>query len=166
MKVALLARFPRFRAPSKSLPVIPQEVRAAYPELSADFRQLDEVVLPAFEEQDLAALVHQNRHRRQQLFVILGSALITGLGGLQAAFPGQQWPGLLLAILGIALAASGRWARERMSHTSYLRSRIQAERLRAVHFQYLAAIGDFAGPSRTARLRRAVLAIRRGKELE
>ena len=43
-------------------------------------------------ESDRAALMHQNRYRRQQVLVVIGSAVIGGLGGLQAVFPDQRWP--------------------------------------------------------------------------
>ncbi|HEV7899113.1 MAG TPA: DUF4231 domain-containing protein [Planosporangium sp.] len=166
MAVPLLVRFPKLRARAVSWPVIPAHRRGAYPELAADFAVIDREVAPAFAEYDEAALRHQNRYRRQQVRIVLGSALVTGLGGLQAIFPDQRWPGLLLPLLGIALAASTRFAKERASLDDYLSERVKAERLRAMHFQYLSATGRYAGADREIALRRAVLAIRAGKELE
>lgn len=90
MTVALLNRFPRLRAPSDSRPVIPPDKRDAYPELAEDFAALDDQVAKVFTEYDEAALREQNRYRRQQVLILLGSALLTGLGGLQAVFPGQR----------------------------------------------------------------------------
>jgi hypothetical protein len=163
---ALVARFPSWRAPTHSEPVISEEVSARYPEFQADFAVLSREVGPAFRDFDLGALREQNRYRRQHVVIVLGSALMTGLGGLQAVVPGQQWPGLVLAGLGIVLAASSRWARERSSQAAYLTARVKAERLRALHFRYLSRTGRYAGERREVELRRAVLAIRSGKELE
>ncbi len=164
MVAPLLVRFPKLRAPSVSWPVIPEESRAAYPELAADFAVLDREVTPAFTEADQAALRDQNRYRRQQVLILLGSAMITGLGGLQAVFPSHRWPGLLLALLGIVLAASTRLAKEGASQADYLSARVKAERLRALYFRYLAAMGPYVGPNREIALRRAVAAIKAGKE--
>jgi hypothetical protein len=161
--VPLLVRFPRLRAPA-SRPVLPARSRAAYPELATDLAVLDREVAPAFAEYDRAALRDQNRYRRQQVLIFLGSALVAGLGGLQAVFPGQRWPGLLLALLGVALAGSTRLARERGLQPDYLGARIRAERLRGLVFQYLSMTGPYGEPDREIALRRAVIAIRAGKE--
>jgi SMODS and SLOG-associating 2TM effector domain 3 len=162
--VPLLARFPRLRAPAVSRPVIPESRRPAYPELAADFAVLDRVVASAFTEADLAALRDQNRYRRQQVLILFGSALVTGLGGLQAVFPSQRWPGLLLASLGVVLAGSTHFAREEAAQADYLSARVKAERFRALHFRYLSATGPYAGPDRETALRHAVVAIKAGKE--
>jgi hypothetical protein len=105
-------------APGDSEPVIPENSRAttpgrgAYPQLAQDFEVLDQAVAPAFTEYDAAALRDQNRYWRQQV-IILGSALVTGLGGRQAVFPHQRWPGLLLDALGIALSVTAGVAKDR-----------------------------------------------------
>lgn len=164
MALSLLARFPRLRVPSKSEPVIPADRRADFPALFDDFRVLDKEVAPVFAKYDKTALRDQNRYRRQQVVIILGSAIMTGLGGLQAVFPHQRWPGFVLAGLGVVLAGSTAFVKERASMTSYLSARIQAERLRALHFQYLSATGQYAGSGRQDAVRRAVLAIERGEE--
>jgi len=147
-----------------SWPVIPDDKRASYPSLTPDFQALDRDVTPAFAEADLAALRHQNGYRRQQLIILLGSAALTGLGALQALFPDQRWPGLLLAVLGVLLAATGRAARELDALKRYMDERAKAERLRALHFRFLSRTGPYAGTDREANLRRAVVAIRFGKE--
>jgi hypothetical protein len=61
---------------------------------------LDTVVRPAFIESDRAALIEQNRHRRQQVVLAVGAAIMAGLGGLQALVPDQRWPGLIHVVLG------------------------------------------------------------------
>lgn len=164
MRPQMLVRFPRLRAPAVSWPVIPDDKRESYPSLAPDFQILDQEVKPAFVEADLAALRHQNRYRRQQVIILLGSAALTGLGGLQVLFTDQRWPGLLLAVLGVLLAATGRATRELDDLKRYLDERVKAERLRALHFLFLARTGRYAEPDREATLRRAVVAIRSGKE--
>ena len=164
MALPLLARFPRLRDPAVSFPVIPPATRAEYPALADDLAALDTVVSPEFSRYDLAALRDQNRHRRQQMLVLLGSAVVTGLGGIQAALPDHRWPGVALAVAGVLLATSSQWARERGTLDGYLDARIKAERLRALYFRYLSHTDPYAGDDRTAELRRAVLAVRAGKE--
>ncbi|HET9872800.1 MAG TPA: DUF4231 domain-containing protein [Propionibacteriaceae bacterium] len=166
MVAALLKRLPRWRSRFESPPVIPRDAVARYPGLADDFEVLDKVVAPAFREYDLLALSGQNRYRRQQLVMILGSAVVTGLGGLQAVFPRQAWPGVLLALFGVGLAAAGRWVKETSRQQDYLTARVKAERLRALHFRYLSATGRYADADRAHALRRAVVSIRSGKELE
>jgi hypothetical protein len=160
---ALLARFPRLHAPP-SRPVIPPEARSIYPRLAADLDALERDVAPVFRELDEAALRDQNRYRRQQVSVILGAVVVAGLGSAQAVLPEQHWPGLLLTVLGILLAAGSRWAHERASQTEYLNARVKAERLRALHFRYLSRTGPYAHADRELALRRAVVAVRAGRE--
>jgi hypothetical protein len=164
MALQLFARWPSLRTPRTSPPVIPAEARAAYPALAGDFEVLDEVLSPAFHSSDRAALRYQNRYRRQQVTILVGSVVASGLGGTQALLPDQRWPGALLALLGIALAASSRATSELGTQSAYLGERAKAERLRAVYFRYLSRTGRYAGEDRTMALRRAVVAIQAGRE--
>ncbi|GAA2581929.1 hypothetical protein GCM10010435_69360 [Winogradskya consettensis] len=166
MPLSLLARFPKLRTPAEPYPVIPPDARERYPELADDLTELAAVVEPVFSAYDRQALKEQNAYRRQQVLVLLGSALVTTLGGIQALVPGQRWPGLVLALAGVLLATSSQWARERASIDEYLQARVRAERLRALHFRYLARVGPYAGPDRLVALRRAVIAVKAGKEPE
>jgi hypothetical protein len=164
MPLPLLTRFPKLTADDVSWPVIPPDRRAAYPALAEDFAVIDSVITPVFTKLDSAALRDQNRYRRQQVFILLGSALLSGLGGLQAVLSAQRWPGILLAALGALVATSSQWAREKGSLSRYLSTRARAERLRALHFEFLSAMGRYAGENRVEELRRAVLAIQAGRE--
>lgn len=164
MAPSLFARFPSLRAPSSAGPVIPAALRAEYPTLADDFAMLDRLVAPAFRKSDTAALRHQNCYRRQQVTILLGSVVASGLGGLQAVFAEQRWPGLLLAVLGITLAMSSRATSELNAQTDYLTERVKAERLRALHFRFLSRTGPFEKADRAASLRRAVVAIESGRE--
>jgi hypothetical protein len=161
---ALLVRLPSLRGPRRSAPPIMPEAVTDYPELADDISAVDHVVTPAFREADLAALRHQNRYRRQQMIIIVGSALLTGFGGLQAVFPQQWWPGLLLALLGALLAVVSNAVNELNALESFMTERVKAERLRSACFRFLSRTGRYAGADRQSVLRRAVVAIRAGEE--
>lgn len=164
-RLPLLARFPYLRAPA-SYPVIPEDKRVLYPEFDDDFTELGKEAWPAFTDCDEAALREQNRYRRQQVTVLLGAATVTGLGGLQAVFPGERWPGVVLAAAGIVPAAIAQLTKERNPQAGYLDARVRAERLRGLTFQYLAMTGPYGGTpaERRVALQRAVLAIQEGNE--
>jgi hypothetical protein len=164
MTLQLFARLPSFRSPRTSLPVIPDSARRAFPALVDDFAVLDEVVGQAFRKSDIAALRHQNRYRRQQLLVLVGSVVTSGLGGLQALVEDQRWPGILLALFGVALAVSSRATSELGAQNEYLAERVKAERLRALHFRFLSRTGKFAREDRDSVLRLAVIDIEAGRE--
>ena len=163
---AILMRFPRLRlrlrrAPS---PVMPADEARRFPALVDDIRILDQEVGPAFAASERAALVTQNRYRRQQVIILLGSALLAGLGGLQAVFPMQRWLGLVLVVLGILLTGVSQAAGELKTLDCFLTERVKAERLRAMYFRYLSRTGRYRGDDRINVLRRAVLAVESGEE--
>jgi len=166
MTPTLLRRFPRLRPPMTSAPVLPPEARSNWPALVADFDVLDAEVAPAFQKFDRIALAEQNRYRLEQMLVAIGSALMIGLGGLQAVESQARWPGIVLGALGIVLAGTSRWSAEQSPLTQYLDARVKAERLRSLHFQYLGRIGRYTNEDRVRALRHAVIAIEAGKELE
>jgi hypothetical protein len=147
-----------------SAPVVPVEVRSGYPALQADLAVLDEVVGRSFAEADRAALVEQNRHRLFQVLILFGAAVLSGAAALQGVFPDQRWPGILAAVLGLLLATLGQIAGELGTLAEFQSSRMKAERLRALHFQFLSRAGRYGGPDRDTALRRAVIAIEAGKE--
>jgi hypothetical protein len=164
MPIPLLARFPRLRVPFEPRPVIAAGTAERHPVLAGDIAELDEVVTPEFTRYDRTAVREQNAYRRHHLVLLCGSAVLSALGGVQALLPGQRWPGVVLTIVGVLLATSSRWARERGSLDAYLNARVRAERLRALYFRYLARAGAYAGEDRARALRRAVLAVRAGRE--
>lgn len=161
---ALLVRFPSLRTPQKSGPLVPPQTAADYPELADDITTADQVVGPAFREADLAALRHQNRYRRQQVVIILGSAVLTGFGGLQAVFPEHRWPGLVLGLLGALLAVLSTAVNELNALEGFMTERVKAERLRSACFRFVSRTGRYAGADRVSVLRRVVNTIRSGEE--
>ena len=161
---ALLRRFPRFRAPHSAWPPIHPDKAAHYPALAEDVALLEHEVGPAFAKSDGEALVQQNRYRRQQVVILVGAALLTGLSGLQAVFPDSRVPGLTLALLGAALAAFGNMVNELAALEQFMTERVKAERLRSTYFRFLSRTGRYAGDDRVSVLRHAVTSIRSGEE--
>lgn len=161
---ALLVRFPSIWKKSVSYPVIPPEEAKNYPALAEDIAYVNEVVAARFAESDRAALAYQNRFRRQQVIILLGTAVLSGLGGLQAVFPDQRWPGILLVLLGLVLTFVGRAAGELGTLEAFLNERVKAERLRSAQFRFLSRTGRYRGADRQLVLRRAVVAIKAGEE--
>ena len=161
---ALLRRFPTPRASTTSYPVLPDDAAQRYPALADDIAVLNRVVGPEFTSFDEAALQHQKRYRAQQIGVILGAVVLSGLGGLQAALPDQRWPGIALAVLGAAMAFLGHTAGELKTFDRFLDERVKAERLRAMYFRYLSRTGRYAGEDHEVVLRRAVVAVKAGEE--
>ena len=160
----MLRRLRLGRAPTRSDPVVPLALAETYPTLAADIEVLDEVVGPEFHRADRAALRYQHQYRRQQVLVLAGSTLLTGLGGLQAVVPGRSWPGLLLLLLGLGVTWLSTTAGELKTLDAFLDERTKAERLRAMYFRFLSRTGRYAVPDPQAVLRRAVLSVGNGEE--
>ena len=147
---ALLHRFPRLRARPAASPILPPAERAAFPALEQDFAVLDLELVPRFEALDREAGRAQNGFRLAQVLLILGGLAATVLGAVQAVQASQggaQWAGFaeagVVAVLGAVLAISGDL---RFKH-DYLDARLQAERLRAEYFLYLARAAEYSGRS-------------------
>ncbi|MEO8828912.1 DUF4231 domain-containing protein [Lapillicoccus sp.] len=164
MRVALFKRFPTLARAGHSEPIAGADVKHQFPALADDIEFANEAVGPAFNESDLAAQRLQNQYRRQQVTIILGTALVSGLGGIQAVFPQQRWPGVLLILLGLVLSTVGRAEGELRAYENFLNERMRAERLRSAYFRYLSRTGPYVDDDRKRRLRRAVVAIQRGNE--
>lgn len=160
----LLRRFPSRRTSRKHSAAIPVADRGPFPALAEDFAVLDEVVAEPFRELDLEALGHQYRYRRQQIGILLGSALLSGLAAVQAVLSTEVWPGAVVLLLGLLLGTSSRLAGELEMSANFLRARVRAERLRSLHFQFLARTGPYAGQDRVKALHLAVAEVKAGKE--
>lgn len=163
-RLALFRRFPSARDRIRSQPLTPAATAQHYPALADDLAVLDQVVGPAFAQADTASLRAQNRYRRQQVALIFGSALLVGLSALQAVFPDQRWPGVLVVVLGLALTFVGQLVGERRQIEVFFDERLKAERLRSTYFRYLSRTGRYAGADQVTVLRRAVIAIKNGQE--
>ncbi|MEV4516676.1 DUF4231 domain-containing protein [Dactylosporangium sp. NPDC049525] len=159
--------FRRFPAPGRRLvssPILPPEAKADYPALAADFEALRQVE-ERFQRYDLEALRGQHSYRLQGVVMLVGTALLTGLGGLQAVLSDQRWPSAVLAVLAVALAGVSQFVAEDHALADYRLARVQAERLRALYFIYLARVEPYDGEDRVRLVRRAVDLIDDGEEL-
>ena len=154
---ALLRRFPRLVLRADPAAIVAPGAADDLPERSDDFAFLDRVLLPRFQQSDEAALRAQNRHRRQQLVLLVAGSAGAVLGAVQAAVP-APWPGIVLAAV---TAASGVFALQVQRGDAlrrYLRMRSRAETLRSLYFRYLLGLEPYDGPERRQALREAVQA--------
>jgi hypothetical protein len=113
--------------------------KASYPPLRPRLDALDAILMEPFVEHDRDALTLQRTHRRFQLALIVGAALTSAFGALQAAMD-AAWTGLVVAILGAAATFVGNVQRRRAPLKQYLSKRARAEELRSLYFRYLAGL--------------------------
>ena len=136
---ALLSVLPRFRfLPSPPESLLSPDAARRYPLLRQRLEDADRIVYPAFAASDVEAQREQNRYRRFTLFAILGGLLTTAFGAIQTGLPSAAWPGVVVATLGAATSVVTSVARRHGTLNNYLTSRIRAERLRSLFFDYLA----------------------------
>jgi hypothetical protein len=140
---ALFARVPKLRAPS-SLPLLPAEIAKEFPELSSDIGVLADELFKDFEKLDVAALGSQNGFRRAQFLLIVGGLVATLLGAIQAALPKAGWAGLIEVCVVTALVLLVGLTGQLNFKQEYLDQRLQAERLRAECFFFLARAGGYS----------------------
>lgn len=164
MRPTFLARLPRLRwRPGEREPLVRPDVRTAAPELEPDFEILDAELVPTFHELDEGALRAQNDFRLGQVLVILGGALATALGAVQAALGGGVTEiGVAEAIVAGILAAVVAYVRGRQAQRAYFTGRLKAERLRGEYFFFLGRVAPYAvedGAERRRILRRRVAEI-------
>ncbi|HEY8202467.1 MAG TPA: DUF4231 domain-containing protein [Actinomycetota bacterium] len=147
-RLALFKRFPSIRwRPKPDWPLVGSEHWPQYPELADDLGILEQELVPTFRKLDREALRLQNSFRRQHLSLILGGALATILGALQAALGGGvAWAGTLEAVLGGGLAGVAVYIRGRRTQRAFLTTRLKAEQLRSEFFLFLACVGAYADP--------------------
>ena len=165
-KIALFKRWPRFRAEIDEKPLFPPAEADEYPALKHDLEAVAAVIDPWYMEYDATALDAQNSFWRQQVALIIVTALTAGFGAVQAAYSHQIWPGIVVAVLGVLSAAVAGLGEERAAQRTYLEQRVKAERLRALAFTFLAELPPFTGNDneRRSKLVSAVTAVREGRE--
>ena len=163
-RITLFRRWPELRPRFEPDPLFPEERKTEYQALKSDLTTITEVIDPAFTDADVTARRAQNSFWRQQVTLIIVTALTTAFGAVQAAYGHQVWPGVVVAVLGVLSAAVAGLGEERAAQRAYLEQRVKAERLRALAFAFLAELPPFAGDDRRARLASAVTDIREGRE--
>lgn len=173
---ALLVHFPRLRWPEpepvgsvdplKFDPVLygpfPSEFFHVY---DADLQVLRKHLLPQYVVEDREALRSQNEFRRDQVILIIGGVIATGLACLPGAVPGDSGD-TVRVIAALAAAALAAWAsrsRDLAAQERWRTSRLKAELLRGEYFLYLgrAKPYDVEG-CRNRNLMRRVAEIRSG----
>ena len=173
-QVALFRRFPALIGRPRGTPIdvtsdtlldvtgrAPLTLDAAadqYRHLAPALRELQAVVVPLYDECNTEALLEQNRHRRQQVMLLIGALLTTSFGAVQAALAGSVWPGIVVAIVAAGTSAVSSVGRRSASLDRYLEFRRRAERLRSLYFRHLAGSidGTEPGASRAALQEQAV----------
>jgi hypothetical protein len=140
----LFKRSPKlFWHPGKPDPVISREVQRSYPALEDDFKTLDRVLVPIFQQIDEQALRVQNQFRLWQVYLILGGTLATILGALQATFSTVPWWGIAEAVLAVILATVTGIVRQLKFQEKYFHFRLKAEVLRREYFLFLGRVAPY-----------------------
>ncbi len=121
----------------------------SYPALDDDFGIAKEIIDPAFQRADVAALRFQKRFRRSELILIFGAVAAVALGAVAAsgALPGDaalnRWAAAE-AVLTFALSALAFTVRGLRWHQRWLQQRTVAETLRGEQFLLLGRLGVYA----------------------
>lgn len=136
-------------------------------EYDADLHVLRKHLLPQYVTEDRDALRSQNEFRRDQVILIIGGVIVTGLAALPGAVTGNPGEGdtvrVIAALAAAALAAWASRSRDLASQERWRTSRLKAELLRGEYFLYLgrAKPYDVEG-CRNRNLMRRVAEIRSG----
>jgi len=128
-----------------TVPLIATDDRGEYPALRQRLDDLDRELVPAFAELDLAALEAQRSYRRFQMVLVIGAALASFFGAVQAASgDGGRWAAAIVIGLGAVTSYAATQIRREGLPGRYLVDRAKAEELRSLYFAYLAGI-DIGG---------------------
>ena len=162
-KLKLFKRFPRlFWRKGERYHLVDPGIRGDYPALAEDFALLDEYLMGYFWELDEEALKAQNQFRRGQIIVIIGAALATILGALQATYPTWKLPSIFETALTTGLGILIVVARSQKIHEGYFTNRLKAERLRGEYFLFLGRAEPYSkDEARLSNLVRRVAEIRK-----
>lgn len=165
---ALLVHFPRLRwrdisHPEGMDPILyepfPAELESHF---SGDLRVLRKYLLPEYVAEDREALRSQNEYRRDQVTLIIGGIIATGLAALPAAARWDGWS-VVAAVFTAFLASWAARSRDLASQERWRTSRLKAELLRSEYFLFLGrAVPYDDDRCRTRNLKRRVAEIRSG----
>jgi Protein of unknown function (DUF4231) len=153
---ALVRRFPKPRPPRPSdYPLVEPEVRTRAPLLEADLVHLDAVLVPRFRGFDHDAQRAQHAFRLGSVVLIVGGAVSTALGAVQAELGGGNLSvGIAEAVVSAAVAGAVVYVRGRRFQQTYLSKRLVAERIKSHYYLYLARAAPYAVEDDAERLRR------------
>ncbi len=140
----LFKRFPSLcQHTPVSEPIVSAEIQKKYPAFSEDFEFLEKRLMRHFHEFDNEALNAQRRFRREQIALIIGGALATIAGVLQATFTGLLWFGIIEGILATLLAILTHLSKRLKAQEDYFTNRLKAEALRSEYFLFLGRIDHY-----------------------
>jgi hypothetical protein len=165
---ALLAHFPRFRwkdpKPDPETDAVlgkpfPADLRPHY---AADLAVLNEHLLPQYVAEELDASRAQNEYRRDQVVLIIGGIIATGLAAAPGELTGAGWK-VAAAIAASFLAIWAGRSRDLNSQERWRTSRLKAELLKSEYFLFLGRAEPYDKDGcRIRNLRRRVAEIRSG----
>ena|SRR5215471_16024239 len=167
--IALFRRRPiLFWKPRINEQIVPPDQRKEFSAFEDDFKILDERLMENFRRMDNEALRAQNQFRRQQIILIIGAAMTSSLGAIQAAMPETApWPGLIEAVIAAMVAAVAFIAKQTEPQKKYLSNRLKAETLRGEYFLFLGRAGAYKDDaSRVRNLIHRVAEIESGRKGE
>ena len=143
-KPALTRYLPQLWGTPEQYPIMRVSDQERFPELKGDFELLRVELDEPFGAFDRDALAAQNRFRLLNLVLIVGGAMATALGAVQAAAHGGMfWVGIAGAALAGLLAPLAVAARSGKAHRAYFTNRLKAERLRSEYFVFLVRAGEY-----------------------
>lgn len=123
----------------ESWPPLRCEVAATdYPELAEPIAVIEKVLIEEFTKLDETAGRQQRSHRGLQVILLLGAAIATTFGAVQAAFSDQRWPGIAVAVVGFLTVAINEIVAQTRPLEHYIHTRARAEQLRSLTWMYLA----------------------------
>ena len=142
----LFKQRPRFRPlPKEPAPFIKET--GQYPALAADFKILDDVLVPLYHKYDRDAIRSQNAHWWTYVILIVGGTLATILGILQLVISAEG-VGIAGAIVAAFLGSATLVLNSFHYQERYMNSRLVAEELRGEYFLFLGRLGHYKAESR------------------
>ncbi len=139
----LFKQRPRFHPLSEEMTPIVKDTEK-YPALAADFKVLEDILVPTYHKHDRNAITLQNAYWWTYVVLIVGGAIATILGILQLVISVDSVGiagAIVAAFMGCAtLALNSFHYQER-----YMDSRLVAEELRGEYFLFLGRLGDYRG---------------------
>ena len=138
----MLWRLP-FGGTDTSRAPVPSDERPDFPALQERFEDLDDTLVPAFSAHDGSALDAQQSYRRFQLVLVVGAALASFFGAVQATLGDDgRWAAIVVVVVGALTSFASSQLRREHLPARYLVERAKAEELRALYFEYLSGVGD------------------------
>jgi hypothetical protein len=164
--IALFKRRPiLFWKPKNDEQIVSLDAQRERPSLKADFDILEQKLMENFRRLDNEALRAQNHFRWQQIILIVGGVITVTLGAIQAALPGDRWPGATEGVIASALTAVAFMAKQMDSQKKYFSDRLKAEMLRGEYFLFLGRLDAYKDDaSRVKNLIGRVAEIETGKK--